>query len=115
MAPRSILAVASLAVVSELVAASQFSAHFVSKHPNPSAPIPTRFLPAAEHSLQISGKAPRSTARKNLRNQLRQYLTKSTGYAAPLAGSDFDVEYLVNGTIGGQSFSFIVDTISPPT
>lgn len=112
MAPRSLLALASLAVVSDLVLASDFSAHFVSHHSNPSAALPSRVIPVAEHSLQISGKVPRSTAKKNLRSQLRQYLSKSTSDIAPIAGSDYDEEYLVNGTIGGQHFSFIVDTIS---
>ena len=72
-------------------------------------------LPAAEYSLPIAGSVPRSTRRKQLREQLRVYYnpSKAAGgpYVAPVEGSDFDEEYLVNITAGGnQHFSVIVDT-----
>lgn len=69
-------------------------------------------LPAAEYTLPISGSVPRSKARKQLRDRLRSHYSGSrSGDVAMLAGADFDEEYLVEITAGGnQQFSVIVDT-----
>ena len=63
-------------------------------------------IPAADFSVSIAGTAPRSQAKKTL----MKYLRAKGGFTSSVAGSDFDEEYLVNVTVGGQAFSLIVDT-----
>ena len=63
-------------------------------------------IPTADFSVSIAGAAPRSKAKKTLIN----YLRERGGFTSSIAGSDFDQEYLLNATIGGQAFSLIIDT-----
>ncbi|KIK51004.1 hypothetical protein GYMLUDRAFT_266014 [Collybiopsis luxurians FD-317 M1] len=70
-------------------------------------------LPVAQFSVAISGTAPRSKAKKELMKVLRS--SSSSNFTSPVAGSDFDEEYLTNVTIGGQDFTLIVDTGSSDT
>lgn len=66
-------------------------------------------IPPAEVSLPFTGKSPRSAFKKHVRESLRAHFASSSS-VAPLAGSGFDEEYLVNITVGGQHFPVIVDT-----
>nr|GAT49690.1 acid protease [Mycena chlorophos] len=77
-------------------------------------------LPAADFSVAVSGKAPRrkskSAALTALRGRPFPSKPGSGGSdTVPVAGSDFDEEYLTNATVGGQPFSLIIDTGSSDT
>jgi hypothetical protein len=61
-------------------------------------------IPTAEFSLSLSGKVPRSTAKRNALHAVTQARTAS------LFGVANDQEYLTDITIGGQTFKVIVDT-----
>ncbi|KAF5368298.1 hypothetical protein D9757_010525 [Collybiopsis confluens] len=73
-------------------------------------------IPPAQFSVSISGTAPRSNAKKELLKALRSSSASAArDFTSPIAGSDFDEEYLTNLTIGGQDFALIVDTGSSDT
>jgi hypothetical protein len=76
----------------------------------------TASIPPAPFTVPFTG----SQKKRDTKKQLLKVLKKKGGRAgsglnAPLAGSDLDEEYLVNATIGGQTFSLIVDTGSSDT
>lgn len=78
----------------------------------PIAPRTNVVVPAAQFSVAISGTTPRSSAKKAMMQALRSSVAAAAGsqFTTPVAGSDFDEEYLTNVTVGGQHFSLIVDT-----
>ena len=63
-------------------------------------------IPAADFSVSIAATAPRSKAKK----AFIKYLRQKGGFTSSVAGSNFDQEYLLNATIGGQAFSLVIDT-----
>ncbi|KAF7971938.1 hypothetical protein HWV62_19387 [Athelia sp. TMB] len=79
--------------------------------PATSGALATEVLPRAQYLLPLTGKAPRSKAKKAALSAL----TKTSSYTAVLAGSYYDQEYLTDITIGGQAFKVIVDTGSSDT
>lgn len=91
-----------------LSASAKFTAEFVSFSSSEHIEVDVD-IPAAKFALPFAGKAPRSPFKKHNRDALRSHLAGGAP-VAPLAGSDFDDEYLVNITIGGQHFPVIVDT-----
>ncbi|KAF8322526.1 acid protease [Clavulina sp. PMI_390] len=109
MGPFAILVSAALASVAH----ATLTVQHVKIHGSSKAVEATETLPQAEYSLPISGKTSRTPARAGIRDAIRRSMTG--GDVAPLAGSDFDEEYLVNVTVGGQPFSLIVDTGSSDT
>jgi hypothetical protein len=66
--------------------------------------LPTEVLPAAQFSVPLVEKVPRTTFKKNLLKALRG------GRLATLAGSANDAEYVTDITISGQTFKIVVDT-----
>lgn len=98
-----------LSFLAPLLVSADFSARYVSFKDDPAPVVSDAVLPAADFSLSIAGKAPRSKARAALRTSLRAHVSGNS-HITPLAGGDFDEEYLVNATVGGQKFTLIVDT-----
>ncbi|KAJ7698060.1 aspartic peptidase domain-containing protein, partial [Mycena rosella] len=69
--------------------------------------------PPAEFSVPLTGKVPRRKSKKNALSAVRRFTT--TNNTAILDWVWPVNDYLTNGTIGGQHFSFIVDTGSSDT
>jgi hypothetical protein len=74
-------------------------------------------IPPAEFSVPITAKVPRSKAKKRLLAGILgrlQNTRKGTPVGAsatvPIAGAAFDREYVADVTVGGQTFSLIIDT-----
>jgi predicted aspartyl protease len=89
------------------VAALWVSAHAYNVRrvePTTNAALLTEILPAAQFSLPLTEKVPRSTYKKDLLKTLR-----GRG-STVLAGSSDDSQYLTVITVGGQKFKVIVDT-----
>jgi hypothetical protein len=84
----------------------------------PVARSPGGALPAAPYSVAFSKKVPRRKEKINALSALCGHRHGGSGHGAkpisqttvPLAGSNFDSDYLVNITIGGQNFSLILDS-----
>ncbi|KAJ7777209.1 aspartic peptidase domain-containing protein [Mycena metata] len=70
-------------------------------------------IPPAEFVVPITGKSPRRQTKKDALSALRSHASKNN--TAVLAGADLDQEYLTDITIGGQTFTAIVDTGSSDT
>ncbi|KAJ7873118.1 acid protease [Mycena olivaceomarginata] len=89
----------------------------------PVARSPGGALPAAPYSVVFSKKVPRRKEKINALSALCGHRHGGSGHGAkpvshttvPLAGSNFDSDYLVNITIGGQNFSLILDSGSADT
>ncbi|KAF7342195.1 Acid protease [Mycena venus] len=93
-------------------------------YPALSPPItrsPGGALPAAPYSVAFSKKVPRRKEKINALSALCGHSGSGNGakpgsqITVPLAGSNFDSDYLVNITIGGQNFSLIIDSGSADT
>jgi hypothetical protein len=92
------------------VAALWVSAHAYSVRrvePATNAALPTEFLPAAQFSVPLAEKVPRSKYKKDLLKMLRG---RGSAHTAVLAGAANDSEYLTAITVGRQKFKVIVDT-----
>lgn len=84
----------------------------------PVARSPGGALPAAPYSVAFSKKVPRRKEKINALSALCGHRHGGSGHGAkpvsqttvPLAGSNFDSDYLVNITIGDQNFSLILDS-----
>ncbi|KAJ7469827.1 acid protease [Mycena galericulata] len=76
-----------------------------------------RLLPPALFEAPLIARVPRRASRVHALNALRSLSSDNSGgeYTTPLMGADYDFEYLVPITIGGQNFSVIVDTGSSDT
>ncbi|KAF8174995.1 aspartic peptidase domain-containing protein [Mycena galopus ATCC 62051] len=76
-------------------------------------------LPPASISVPFGAKTPRRNSKRLALAALRRRNTSSnpssSNHTVVLDGSDSDFEYLTNITIGGQKFSFSVDTGSSDT
>ncbi|KAJ7352704.1 acid protease [Mycena albidolilacea] len=87
----------------------------------PVARSPGGALPAAPYSVAFSKKVPRRKEKINALSALCKHGGSGHGVepvsqtTVPLAGSNFDSDYLVNITIGGQNFSLILDSGSADT
>ncbi|KAF8201944.1 aspartic peptidase domain-containing protein [Mycena galopus ATCC 62051] len=76
--------------------------------PAAAPPVLRTILPTATYSVPFSKKVPR-------RNDALSVLRRDDGRSGsqttiPLAGSDFDSNYVINATIGGQNFTLLIDT-----
>jgi hypothetical protein len=90
--------------------------------PRLTSDITTTTIPVAQVNVPISGSVKKRAAKKASLNKvltstLNQGATSSSRRAltAPIAGSDFDEEYLVNVTVGPDTYALIVDTGSSDT
>ncbi|KAJ7249530.1 aspartic peptidase domain-containing protein [Mycena haematopus] len=104
------------AVVLSLVCASTVTAEFnvvrhVSQAPRSLEPA---VIPAAQFVVPITSTAPRRRSKKSNLASLRA-TTSLNNNTAILEGADLDQEYLTNVTIGGQTFTAIIDTGSSDT
>lgn len=65
-------------------------------------------IPEAQFVVPITSKAPRRQSKKHNLASLRAHA--SPNKTAILVGADLDEEYLTDITVGGQTFTAIVDT-----
>ncbi|KAJ6580924.1 aspartic peptidase domain-containing protein [Mycena capillaripes] len=70
-------------------------------------------IPEAQFVVPITSKAPRRQSKKSNLASLRAHASPNN--TATLLGADFDEEYLTDITVGGQTFTAIVDTGSSDT
>ncbi|KAF8183823.1 acid protease [Mycena galopus ATCC 62051] len=92
-------------------ATAEFSAvRHVSNAPRSVEPA---VIPAAQFVVPITSKAPRRQSKKSNLASLRA--SRSLHNTAVLEGASLDQEYLTNGTVGGQTFTVIIDTGSSDT
>ncbi|KZP04844.1 acid protease [Athelia psychrophila] len=99
-------------LVAALTAVSAHAYEIRKIAPRTSSALATEVLPSAQYSLPLTGKAPRSKAKKAALSALRK---NATSFTAVLAGGDYDEEYMTDITVGGQAFKVIVDTGSSDT
>jgi hypothetical protein len=66
-------------------------------------------LPDAQFSIPLAQKIPRSMHKKN---PLMALSGRASSPATVINGVNYDEQYAVNITIGGQNFSVLVDTAS---
>jgi hypothetical protein len=68
-------------------------------------------LPEAQFTVPFSASVPRSEAKKQRLNALRDSVaTGTSNFTTPASGTTFDQEYVANVTIGGQTFALRIDT-----
>ncbi|KAJ7308516.1 acid protease [Mycena albidolilacea] len=70
-------------------------------------------IPEAQFVVPITSTAPRRKSKKSNLESLRAFAAPNN--TAVLEGADFDQEYLTEVTVGGQTFTAIVDTGSSDT
>ncbi|KAJ7881202.1 aspartic peptidase domain-containing protein [Mycena leptocephala] len=106
------MALAALSVLSLVcaIAAEITVVRHVSQAPRSLDPA---VIPEAQFVVPLTSKAPRRKSKKTHLASLRAHA--SNNKTAILAGADLDEEYLTDITVGGQTFTAIVDTGSSDT